>query len=141
MSAAHPAEWRPRAPVNQDQFKSAGPGANGTHEEKEAYLESIGMGLSPEDKVYHDAETAGAELRDRMKGMSVKERHEHMRGLREGLQERDAPKRGDLDNPLVKDMPKEPNPPREPRQPRPPSPMATVKRAQSLARMARGRRR
>lgn len=95
--------------------------------------------LSPEKAAYYDALEASDAHQDKMAGMGVAERNMYMRGLREGLNGPN-PKAGDLDNPLKKDMPKEPAP-RQPRQPKPPNPMAQAKKMRSLANKARGRRR
>lgn len=117
-------EWRPEAPLHPGQFGDDPP-----------------FDLPPEKEAYYGGAKAGAELKDQMKGMSVKERHEHMRGLRETLNDT-VPKPGDFDNPLRKDQPREPRQPRAPRQ-RDPLVVArqNTKRIKALARTARGRRR
>ena len=93
--------------------------------------------LPPDKEAFYDALEQADEHRRKMKVMTPVERNEYMRGLRTGLQGDKGPP-GDLDNPLKKDMPKEPV---APRQPKPPNPMTTVRKMRSLARMAKGRRR
>lgn len=97
--------------------------------------------LPPEKDAYYSASAAAEEHKAKMASMGVAERHEYMRGLREGLNDK-VPKPGDFDNPLRKDQPKEPAQPRAPRQ-RDPLVVAhqNTKRIKALARTARGRRR
>jgi hypothetical protein len=100
--------------------------------------------LAPEKEAYYSGTSAGEELREKMKGMSVKERHEHMRGLRETLND-NVPKPGDFDTPLKRDLPPAANQgPRQPRARRVVDPVAAqraqTKRMMSLARMARGKK-
>lgn len=104
--------------------------------------------LSEEQRAYYKGTAEGLEHRDRLsqlKGTAAK--NNYVRGLREGLVQSDRPKRGDINNPLKKDMPAEPRQPRE-RQASAPRPGAEIRRAQAnarkwsiLARKARGRRR
>jgi hypothetical protein len=104
--------------------------------------------LPPEKEAYYSGTSAGEKLREQMKGMSVQERHEHMRGLRETLND-STPKPGDFDNPLRKDLPREatqgPREPAAPRQPRRRDPVVVARqnrtRIKGLARKAKGRRR
>jgi len=116
-----------------------------TPEDREARLARVrsanDFDLPPEKDAFYAAARAGQEHRDRMAAMSVQERHEYLRGLREGLKDGDRPKQGDLDNPLKKDMPKEPKAQRAPAAPRPVDPMVKIRKIQSLARKAKGRRR
>ena len=87
--------------------------------------------LDPEQEAYYAAMAGAQEHADRMAGMSVAERNAYMRGLREVLNS-DTPKRGDLDNPLKKDLPK-PAP-----SPRPaPSPKPAPSRSQKLMELSR----
>jgi hypothetical protein len=103
-----------------------------------AHEDDAPFDLPPEKEAYYSGTSAGEKLKEQMKGMSVKERHEHMRGLRETLND-SVPKPGDFDNPLRKDQPK------EPRQPRRRDPQVVARQASrqisSLARRSRGRRR
>jgi len=128
------------------------PGQFGAHDpDREAKLAAMraefGMDLPPEKEAYYSAAAAGQEHKDKMATMSVTERHEYMRGLREALKDGQGPKRGDLDNPLQKDMPKQPAARRQaaPRQPTPQqqvrAAMSTARKLHALSRKAKGRRR
>ena len=87
-----PDDWMPPSPhLSPDQFDD--------------------FSLPPEKESYYSGFGAGDEHRSRMAGMSVAERNEYMRGLREALNP-NGPRRGDLDNPLKKDLPKEPAAPK-----------------------------
>jgi hypothetical protein len=97
--------------------------------------------IPAEQRPYYDAYKEGQAHREKMAGMSVAERNQYNHGLREGLKQDDRPKRGDIDNPLRKDMPKQPAAPRQARAQRPPSPMVKVRKMQGLARKASGKRR
>lgn len=117
-------EWVPPEPtsnLNPDQFKDEP------------------FDLSPEQTAYYDALDAADAHRERMAGMSVAERNQYNRGLREGLTG-PIPKRGDFNNPLNKDMPKEPAPPKEPKAPKPVDPMVRIRKIQRLGKIARGKK-
>jgi hypothetical protein len=95
--------------------------------------------LPEEKKPYYDAMEEGAKHRERMAAMKPAERNEYQRGLREGMYQGQPQKRGGIDNPLKKDMP---------RQPRAPKPGHEVRQAKSrmaqigkLARLASGKKR
>jgi hypothetical protein len=97
--------------------------------------------LPPDKAAHYDGLDAGAAHAEKMKGMGVADRNRYMAGLREGLSGGSTPKRGDLDNPLARDMPKEPKALRAPRQQTPRQTTANAKRIKNLARISRGRRR
>jgi len=131
-------EIGPRQSLSPRQF----PTEDAADEERKAQArKDADFELPPEREAYYEARTAADIHRERLAAMSVKERHEYMRGLRVGLAgDGSKSKKGDLDNPLRKDLPKEPRAPRPPAAPRPPSPTAQLRRMQALARKARGRR-
>jgi len=110
----------------------------GSDEEREAFAKSQDFGLPPEQEAYHAALSEGDAHREKMAGMTVAERHQYMRGLRESING-PTPKKGDLDNPLKKDQPKEPAAPR-PAGPGSRNHMVTVRQLGKLARKAKGRR-
>lgn len=119
-------------------WKPADPGPPSTPDES--------FDLPPDKAAYYDGLDEAQKHQDKMAGMSTAERNQYTRALREGLSPKDkngapTPKRGDINNPLKKDMPREPKPPASPRQPRARNPMATVRRLDKLSRMAKGRRR
>jgi hypothetical protein len=101
--------------------------------------------LPPAKDAYYTASAAAEEHKAKMAGMGTAERHEYMRGLREGLNDK-VPKPGDFDNPLKKDLPQSATRgPAEPRAPRQRDPLVAARqntrRLKSLAKTARGRRR
>jgi hypothetical protein len=106
--------------------------ATGAHEDDPPF------DLPPEKEAYYEAARVGDEHRERMASMSPAERNNYMKGLREGLGMTGAPKRGDLDNPLKKDQPKEPVASRA-TGPGSRNPMVTVRQLSKLARKAKGR--
>ena len=119
-----------------------GPGVpnRNVHFQTGAHEDYPSFDLPPEKESYYAGTEAGEALKEKMAGMSVKERNEHMRGLRETLNG-SVPKKGDFDNPLIKDTPRE----QVARQPRPKNPMVQARQQRTkisgLARKARGRRR
>lgn len=103
--------------------------------------------LPPDKAAYYDGLDEAQKHQDKMKGMGVAERNQYTRALREGLSPADkngvpTPKRGDINNPLKKDMPKEPAAPRQARQRDPQvAARAQSRRISALARKSRGRKR
>ena len=101
--------------------------------------------LSPEEEAYYEGARWGDEHFDRMQTMSVSERNRYLKGLREGLSQGQGPKRGDLDNPLKQDMPKEPKPPAAPKPStnpkKPPEPWHSARNLRRLSKIAKGKRR
>ena len=101
--------------------------------------------LSPEQSTYYDALEATDEHQAKMASMGVAERNQYMRGLREGLNP-GVPKRGDFNNPLKKDIPKEAAAPRPAPAPKP-GPTRSQKlmdlsrKLEKLARLANGKKR
>lgn len=134
MSAEHPEEWGPlqrrqfggeRPPLPQKPIK---PDPDRDRSQDEPF------DLPPDKEAYYEGAEKAEEHQEKMKGMTAVQRRQYIRGLREGLQG-PTPKRGDFDNPLKKDQPREPAPPKER------NPMADIRKLRSLARKAGGRRR
>jgi hypothetical protein len=126
-------EWRAAAGKSTDQDKA-----------KVWNTEQFGSeNLTEEQKAYYGGTREGMEHREKLstiKGAAAK--NAYTKGIREGMTQNDRPKRGDVNNPLRKDMPREPSPPRQPRAVNP------IRKAQrnarqfsKLARLASGKRR
>lgn len=97
--------------------------------------------LPPEQEAYYKGQREGMEHRDKLKELKgTAAKNQYVRGIREGLKQDDKPKRGDLDNPLKKDMPKPARQPAAPRA-RQQNPLRNVRKMQSLARKASGGKR
>ena len=118
-------------PLSHRQFAS--------DEEREEFARQHDFGMPEEKAPYWDAKREGESHKEKMAGMSVAQRNEYLRGLREGLGMAGAPKAGDLDNPLKKDMPKPPPAPRVTGMGSR-NPMVKVRHLNKLARRAKGRR-
>lgn len=117
----------------------------GPGKEEEETVAPDDFSLPPEREAYYKGVKEAAAHREAADSLKGEARRQYLAGLEEGIRGDTPPKRGDAQNPRIKDMPKEPRQPRAGRQPRP---GAEIRRAQAnarhwsaLARKARGRRR